>query len=740
MIQATLQDEKVQADNIPSELAAKRQWVLWRYEERGGKPTKVPYRVSGEHASTVDPSSWVTMSEALAELYDDPGKWSGIGFVFTPEDDFIGIDLDDCIDDAGKLLPWASEIIDGFDSYAEISPSGKGVKIFLRGNFPLDRGRKVKLNDGGGGIEVYTKGRYFTVTGNALDGNFSEVSTMDDQTIASFADHYFTPSVKPVVSQQPITVNDSPDIIHRATAYAQAYPPAIAGQGGHDATFRLACVLVNGFELGEAAALGVLQDWNQGCQPPWSDKELGHKIRSAAKSGSGGDRGYMLQDEAPVFADEVDLSGFKGCFTENEANSQVKAPSQLPRECLNAPGLIGEVVNYMLRSALYPLPEVSLAAAISLMSVLVCRKVKTFKGATPNVYMIGIAPSGSGKDHPRRVVRDILNAANGGSLIGPESYKSGSAIVESLTVNPALLAQIDEIRDFFRAVGSSNASPWLQDVATVLLTVWGSGLASPWKPSARADSKYNREVYCPQPVIFGTTTELIWQSITADMKDGGLLGRFCTLESVEAVKMQSDPFDESNEELPPSIIESVRRWIELKPAGNLNDQYPESFRVPITEAAKAGFRGHWEEIEKACKGADEATRGLLTRSQEITSRLALVAACACHDPLNGLNDLEIDGDHVAWAESLVSWSNEIKLYQVSRHIAESSHHKNVLKVKRAIQDAGKKGLSSSELTRKTQWVNSQTRRDILLGLAEGGEIEVVEQPTARRPKTIYRIA
>ncbi|PQO46718.1 DUF3987 domain-containing protein [Blastopirellula marina] len=735
-------ETSIKSDNIPAELVAAKQWVLWRYETRNDKPTKVPYSVTGAKASTVDPMTWATFGEVLADVDEPQAGWNGVGFVFTPEDDFIGIDLDDCLDDEGQPFPWAAEIIEGFATYTEISPSGKGVKLFFKGEFPLDRGRKVQREEGGA-IEVYTKGRYFTVTGERF-GDVSEVATASTERLAAWADHYFTPAAKPVVAL-PMSTTTAPavDVVDRARRYASAYPPAVSGQGGHDTTFRLACVLVNGFELGTEPARTILEEWNLSCQPPWTERELTHKIRQAEKEGAKGDRGYMLQNDgftSHALASGVDLSSFKGCQSgiDSGCPSEISSqPISMPEVCLDAPGLIGDVLRYMLRSALYPLPEVSLAAAIGLMSVLACRKVKTFKGATPNVYMIGVAPSGSGKDHPRKVVRSILNAADGGSLVGPENFKSGSAIVESLTVQPAFVSQIDEIRDLFRAMAGNNASPWLQDIATVLLTVWGSGLAAPWKASARADAKFNREVFCPQPVIFGTTTELIWQSITSDMKDGGLLGRFCTLQTCDAAKMQSDPFDDSTDDLPPEIVERVRNWIEFRPGGNLTEQFPKPFNLPLTDDAKQAFRNHWASIQAECDGADEATRGLLTRSQEITTRLALVAACACHDPADGLNGFEIDASHVQWAEALVNWSNQIKLYQVSRHLAESSHHKNVLKVKRIIQDAGKGGLSASDLTRKTQWINSQTRRDVLQTVLDSGEVVAKEIDTTGRKKTVF---
>jgi primase-polymerase (primpol)-like protein len=101
---------------------------------------------------------------ALKARLDDPLRWSGIGFVFSPIAPFFGIDLDQCLDAEGKLKPWAQPIMARFsDSYAEISPSGLGIKIWAKGRLP---GGGTAFRMGDGRVEIYDRARYFTVTGN----------------------------------------------------------------------------------------------------------------------------------------------------------------------------------------------------------------------------------------------------------------------------------------------------------------------------------------------------------------------------------------------------------------------------------------------------------------------------------------------------------------------------------------------------------------------------------------------
>ena len=91
---------------IPQELRDLPQWVTWRSVQRNGnpKPTKVPINpTTGLPASTTDPSSWVSVDDALASYH--VGHIDGIGFVFAPDDPYTGIDLDKCYDEAGHLEP-----------------------------------------------------------------------------------------------------------------------------------------------------------------------------------------------------------------------------------------------------------------------------------------------------------------------------------------------------------------------------------------------------------------------------------------------------------------------------------------------------------------------------------------------------------------------------------------------------------------------------------------------------------
>ena len=87
-------------------------------------------------------------------------------------------------------------------------------------------------------------------------------------------------------------------IQERASRYIARMDAAVSGSGGHDATFAVACALVHGFDLGEGDAMALMQEFNSRCAPPWSERDLAYKLRSAAGFSSPRGRGYLLNGKA----------------------------------------------------------------------------------------------------------------------------------------------------------------------------------------------------------------------------------------------------------------------------------------------------------------------------------------------------------------------------------------------------------------------------------------------------------
>lgn len=152
--------------SFPQELTALRQWICWRLEPdpRGEKPRKVPYDPkTGRKASSTNPETWATLPEAMRA--QTKYLFTGVGFVFTEAGGIVGVDIDHCRKENGTFTEAAQAILDKYPSYTEISPSGAGLHIFYRGVMP-GKGNKNSAT----GVEMYDSARYFTMTGNRLEG------------------------------------------------------------------------------------------------------------------------------------------------------------------------------------------------------------------------------------------------------------------------------------------------------------------------------------------------------------------------------------------------------------------------------------------------------------------------------------------------------------------------------------------------------------------------------------------
>jgi hypothetical protein len=153
-------------DKLPpalEHLRGKKCWVAWSYRLKNGKWTKPPSNpCNGRLASVTEPETWGTFDEALAAIKTH--NLSGVGLVLTHDSGMTGIDLDDCIRDASTFSELAREVLAYNETYAEVSPSGEGIRLFARGR--IERA----LKDDTSGVEVYGSGRYLTVTGDQLSG------------------------------------------------------------------------------------------------------------------------------------------------------------------------------------------------------------------------------------------------------------------------------------------------------------------------------------------------------------------------------------------------------------------------------------------------------------------------------------------------------------------------------------------------------------------------------------------
>ncbi|PUE41421.1 AAA family ATPase [Limnohabitans sp. Bal53] len=201
------------SDKIPQELKAQKRWAPWKavWSEKRGKYDKIPCHVNGHGISTAKPEQWFTYAEALQAYANAADRYAGLGYVMTGPHDLVGIDLDNCIKRekvkpwAEKIEPWAQEIIDQARSYTELSPSGTGLRIFVRGTVPDDWTNHIV------GVEIYAghQGRFLTVSGSRLKTSVEVINAAP----AGFLDGLFGKYGKPAAPKADTPATAMPDLL-----------------------------------------------------------------------------------------------------------------------------------------------------------------------------------------------------------------------------------------------------------------------------------------------------------------------------------------------------------------------------------------------------------------------------------------------------------------------------------------------------------------------------------------------
>jgi len=248
---------------VPLFLRLQVRWVVWGYAERGGKKTKVPYVASEERrpASVSDPMTWRTFARAF-EVAEKAPWAAGVGVVLG--EGLVGVDLDGVVE-GGELDPLAREVLGRTATYAELSPSGKGLHLLVFGEAGSFRRGKV---------EVYSGGRYFTFTGRVLPGR-GEV--LRDQAFLDWLwERFKGKERRPASSARPSFQGDLQDLVARvlSSRYAPLWNGDWRGMGypsQSEADLALAGYLVylTGGDLGLADRLFRLSALYR---PKWDEK------------------------------------------------------------------------------------------------------------------------------------------------------------------------------------------------------------------------------------------------------------------------------------------------------------------------------------------------------------------------------------------------------------------------------------------------------------------------------------
>jgi len=408
-----------------------------------------------------------------------------------------------------------------------------------------------------------------------------------------------------------------------------------------------------------------------------------HAARSLRLSGYGGD---CPTDSPPG----VDISALMANLTALPAENEPAAPDPgpIPEHLFRVPGFVAQVMDFTLTHAPYPNLGLAFSGAMALQSYLAGRKVCDSGDLRPNIYLLALASSGTGKDFPRKVNARVLFELGQVSALG-DKFASGEGIQDALARNSAMLFQNDEMDGVLRQINLDRENK-RESIPNILLTLYTSA-DGVYPIRVKAGQKEAASIDQPHLTLFGTATpQYFYEALSQRMLTNGFFAR---LIIVDIGKRGEGQTPGSARHLPEPILQTARWWAEYQPGStrkNLLEVHPEPRVVPCTpEAAEAiGILQRKTEAEYALADVaqDETGRTAWSRTCENAKKLALLYACSENheDPAIGLPAVE-------WATAFAMHQTRRQLFLASTYVASTEFEglcKKAIRFLRQCRDSG----------------------------------------------------
>lgn len=390
-------------------------------------------------------------------------------------------------------------------------------------------------------------------------------------------------------------------------------------------------------------------------------------------------------------------------------------------------GALGLLVNHILVTAIRPQPWLAVGAALAALGSLMGRKVRTESNLRSNIYVLGIAESGGGKDHARKVIKEVFVQGGLAAHLGGERLASGAGLITALSRQPASLFQIDEFGKFVANVVDKRRAPKHLTEIWDLFTELATSAGTTFFGAEYADQRERprQDIIEPCACIHGVTAPgPFWEALNSGALQDGSLARFLIFRSEEGIPDRNRQPGTATD-LPVDLMDAILAvaGVGLKGAGNLAatgapSTRPESLVVPMDEEARAIFDeldDHMTMRQRAAIGTDQGA--VLARVWENAAKVALIKAVSANPAAPVIRRVD-----AVWARELVEHCAATLLVQAERHLANNDmerYHKQVLEF---VREAGKEGIRHNELTRKCQFIDPKLRREIIEALVEGEQI------------------
>lgn len=673
--------------SFPCEMTHYRSWVVWRYEQAKDrpKPTKIPYSpITGGKADSTNCAHWSTYADAVRFYNDHLDVFDGLGFVFSEQDPYTGIDIDDPGDDPAKQHMVLRTLEVFKNTYIERSPSKRAYHAILRGQLPNERKS--------GPIELYSTARYFTMTGDVVNDNPIIEQEYDLMNLWH--------ALGGIKAQLAVITEGSPEQYSDTDIYnmgCAAQGPRNPGDHFyalyhgrwseyHSSQSQADIALVNYIsfysrnpeQIRRVFLLSELGKRPKAHRAPSKNKQLGYLDEMIQKS---------FDNMAPEISIDELMGNLEKQLEEERERLKLEPTPMLGDGWELPPGLLGEMAKFIYEAAPRPVKEIALAAAIGLLAGIAGRAYNVTNTGL-NQYILVLAPTGCGKEAAKsgmsRIIQKCIEQVPiAGDFIGPSSIASGSALLKYLTKNACFVSVLGEFGHTLQVMCSLHANGSEISKRQMLLDLYNkSGATDDVRPSIYSDKANNTEiVYSPAFTILAETTpDSYYPHVDELMVAQGLIPRFTCIEytgmrpAKNEFHGQAVPTDEMIAKLVTVITNSLTLQ-QHKKVITVREDDPEAF-----EYMKA-FDKYCDKKHHEAESA--VAQHLWSRGDVKLRKLAALIAIGCH-----VYEPVITLEHAQWARKLIEADiiNVINRFDSGRVGGDANEQAQVTQVISVIKD------------------------------------------------------
>lgn len=722
-----------------------------------GDQAKTPCRgVRWRHASTTDKTRitrwWAQWPDAVPAI--DVGK-SNLLVVDCDAPKLEGqthgdIWWRDRLDEQDAITIPISNTPSGGRHYVFRQPDGEPLGN-ARGSLPPKAEVAIDVRGAGGYIiapgAVMSGGRAYVGEGSIADAPVAPAWLVDLLTAPAVID---APVTLPTLPMRPPSAD-------RARAWALAgldaearevasLPPGTRNEGLNKSAYKVGGLVGAGYITSSEA-----YDTMRGAIVGWSNipKTL-DTLRRALADGAREPRimppeeanrgaalaALIMSDDGKTASDPETGEVFDLPASGEKLPAEIAPPPFVERLALEAdlpPGLVGDVARWILDTSRRPLPLHAIGAALAVVGTIIGRRVAGPTLSGTHLYIVALAPTGAGKDHPLDCCKALLNAAGLSKRLGGSEFMSMPAVIHAVHSRVVSLWPMDEFGAFLGRVNSRRASGFEAGISKILRSLWGSSFKTYTSPEWA-----NREattIYAPALSIYGVSTaEEFYRSLQGADVTNGLLNRLLVLPEDRAPADRDPLLDPRT--VPPALVERMR---DLHSAGGIVDsQNGSAETAPVTDdmAWGAGARDAYEALLAALEerqASDPQEAPHFARTAEMAVRIATIIAA-------GRNSMAVEVDDMRRGQDIALAAADWVVAGAREHMAENENQANANLVERIIRSAGGR-LAHGALSRALRSrIKPRELRDLIGGLVDAGSLLVDERHASEgggRPSTTY---